>query len=60
MAGDRAVKPPEHENCEAGWVCLGCDEVICPRCAPSPNEPELCADCWWIDDLSTPGLDGAA
>jgi hypothetical protein len=41
---------PEHENCEAGWPCLGCGRTVCPRCEPSPNEFELCADCWWIAD----------
>ena len=39
-----------HVNCEAPWTCMACGRRVCPRCEPSPNEPELCAECWWIDD----------
>lgn len=53
----RRVMPfggPCHDDAE--WTCLGCGRVICGECDPSPNEPELCASCYWIAD---PG-DGAA
>ena len=54
------MRPDEHANCEAGWECMGCGHLVCPRCEPSPAEQELCQDCWWHDDPGTPGLDGVA
>lgn len=50
----------DHVNCEAPWECLGCGRSVCGRCDPSPGEQELCPECWWIEDPSTPGLDGVA
>jgi hypothetical protein len=53
-----AYQGPCHDDVE--WTCLGCGRIVCGTCEPSPNEPELCDLCFWIEDPGTPGLDGAA
>lgn len=45
------MKPPEHENCDAPWYCVGCERPVCPRCEVSPGEADgLCPECWWTED----------
>ena len=50
------MRPDEHANCEAPWLCMKCDRPVCPRCEPSPAEPCFCAECDWLgvphDDAS--------